>query len=160
MAEEKEIRQAKAAYDTLCDMLKERDWHYESDADNFTIMCGARGEDLPMEIRIQVDPERLIVTLLSQMPFSVPEDKRVEMALAVSAINFSLVDGSFDYNFVDGTMLFRMTSSYRESLVGKDMFEYMLYVSCKTIDDYNDKLLMIIKEKMTLEDLVKFIAED
>ena len=160
MAEEKEIRQAKATYDTLCEMLKERDWHYESDEDNFTIMCGARGEDLPMEIRIQVDPERLIVTLLSQMPFSVPEDKRVEMALAVSAINFSLVDGSFDYNFVDGTMLFRMTSSYRESLVGKDMFEYMLYVSCKTIDDYNDKFLMIIKEKMTLEDLVKFIAED
>ena len=160
MAEEKDIRQAKVAYDTLCEMLKERDWHYESDEDNFTIMCGARGEDLPMEIRVQVDPERLIVTLLSQMPFSVPEDKRVEMALAVSAINFSLVDGSFDYNFVDGTMLFRMTSSYRESLVGKDMFEYMLYVSCKTIDDYNDKLLMIIKEKMTIEDLVKFIAED
>lgn len=160
MADEKEIRQAKAAYDTLCEMLKEREWHYESDEDNFTIMCGARGEDLPMEIRVQVDPERLIVTLLSQMPFSVPEDKRVEMALAVSAVNYALVDGSFDYNFVDGTLLFRMTSSYRESLVGKDMFEYMLYVSCKTIDDYNDKFLMIIKEKMTLEDLVKFIAED
>ena len=160
MADEKEIRQAKAAYDTLCEMLKAREWHYESDEDNFTIMCGARGEDLPMEIRVQVDPERLIVTLLSQMPFSVPEDKRVEMALAVSAVNYALVDGSFDYNFVDGTLLFRMTSSYRESLVGKDMFEYMLYVSCKTIDDYNDKFLMIIKEKMTLEDLVKFIAED
>ena len=160
MADEKEIRQAKAAYDTLCEMLKEREWHYESDEDNFTIMCGARGEDLPMEIRVQVDPERLIVTLVSQMPFSVPEDKRVEMALAVSAVNYALVDGSFDYNFVDGTLLFRMTSSYRESLVGKDMFEYMLYVSCKTIDDYNDKFLMIIKEKMTLEDLVKFIAED
>lgn len=160
MADEKEIRQAKAAYDTLCEMLKDREWHYESDEDNFTIMCGARGEDLPMEIRVQVDPERLIVTLLSQMPFSVPEDKRVEMALAVSAVNYALVDGSFDYNFVDGTLLFRMTSSYRESLVGKDMFEYMLYVSCKTIDDYNDKFLMIIKEKMTLEDLVKFIAED
>ena len=160
MADEKEIRQAKTAYDTLCEMLKEREWHYESDEDNFTIMCGARGEDLPMEIRVQVDPERLIVTLLSQMPFSVPEDKRVEMALAVSAVNYALVDGSFDYNFVDGTLLFRMTSSYRESLVGKDMFEYMLYVSCKTIDDYNDKFLMIIKEKMTLEDLVKFIAED
>jgi len=160
MADEKEIRQAKAAYDTLCEMLKAREWHYESDEDNFTIMCGARGEDLPMEIRVQVDPERLIVTLLSQMPFSVPEDKRVEMALAVSAVNYALVDGSFDYNFVDGTLFFRMTSSYRESLVGKDMFEYMLYVSCKTIDDYNDKFLMIIKEKMTLEDLVKFIAED
>lgn len=159
MAEEKEIRQAKVAYDTLCEMLKEREWNYESDEDNFKIMCGARGDDLPMEIRLHVDPERLIVTLLSQLPFSVPEDKRVEMAVAVSAVNYSLVDGSFDYNFVDGTLLFRMTSSYRESLVSKDMFEYMLYVSCGTIDDYNDKFLMFLKDKMTLEDLVKFIKE-
>lgn len=159
MAEEKEIKQAKAAYDTLCEMLKEEDWHYESDDDNFTINCGAQGEDLPIGIRIHVDPERLIVTLLSQLPFSIPEDKRVEIALAVSAINYALVDGSFDYNFVDGSLLFRMTSSFRESLIGKDVFEYMLYVSCKTIDDYNDKFLMIIKEKMSLEDLLKFIVE-
>lgn len=159
MADEKEIRQAKAAYDTLCEMLKAEDWHYKSDDDNFTITCGARGEDLPIEVCIRVDPERLIVTLLSHMPFSIPEDKRVAIALAVSAVNYALVDGSFDYNIVDGTLLFRMTSSYRESLISTDMFKYMLYVSCKTVDDYNDKFLMVIKEKMSLEDLLKFIAE-
>lgn len=157
MAEENNIRQAKAAYDTLCEMLKEHGWHYESDENNFIITCAACGEDLPVEIRIQVDPERLIVTLLSPMPFLVPEEKRVEIALAVSAVNYALADGSFDYNFINGALFFRMTSSYRESLIGKDMFEYMLYVSCKTADDYNDKFLMIIKDKMTLEELVKFI---
>ena len=159
MAEEKALRQAKAAYDTLCETLKERKWHYEGDDENLEITCGARGDDLPMEIRIRVDPERLIVTLLSELPFSIPEDKRVETALAVSVINYALADGSFDYNFLDGSLVFRMTSSYRESLVSKDMFEYMLYVSCKTIDDYNDKLFMIVKNNMTIEDLIRFIQE-
>ncbi len=159
MAEEKEIKQAKAVYDTLCGMLQAEDWHYEGDDDNFKILCGARGEDIPMEVHIHVDPERQIVTLLSELPFSVPEEKRVEMAIAISAVNYALVDGNFDYNFMDGTVLFRMTSSYRESLIGKDVLKYMLYVSCKIVDDYNDKFLMMTKGEMSLEDILKFIAE-
>ena len=159
MAEEKEINQTLVAFQTLCEMLDEKDWHYTKDNDNFSISCGAQGDDLPMEINIQTDPERQIVILLSQLPFSIPDDKRIDVALAVSAINYAIVDGSFDYDFTSGRLLFRMTSSFRESLIGKDVFEYMLLVSCKTIDDYNDKLLMIIKNKMSLEDSVKFINE-
>ena len=160
MADKKELEQAREAFDTLCEMLDGNDWHYDKEEDDFTIMCGARGDDLPMPIKIQVDAERQIVSLLSLLPFDVPEDKRVEIALAVSAVNYALVDGSFDYNFADGTLLFRMTSSYRESKVGKTMFEYMLYLSCGTIDDYNDKFEKIINGEMTLNELVRFIQED
>jgi len=159
MQDEKNIRQAKAAYATLLEMLDERGWHYDRDDDSFTISCSARGDDLPIDVRIQVDPDRLLVVLLSQLPFTVPEDKRVDLSLAVSAVNYAIVDGSFDYNFKNGILLFRMTSSYRESLIGKDLFEYMLYVACHTVDDYNDKFLMMIKDKMTLQDLIKFIDE-
>lgn len=159
MADEKEIKQAKVAYDTLCEMLNEHKWHYEEDKENLVISCGAQGEDLPIKFLIRVDAERQIIALMSYLPFSIPEDKRVDIALAVSAINYVLADGSFDFNFVDGTLLFRMTSSFRASLLGKDVFEYLLFVACKTVDDYNDKFLMIIKEKMSLEDLLKFINE-
>lgn len=159
MAEEKEIMQAKATFDTLCNMLTETKWHYEADEDNFVIKCGARGEDLPIELIIKVDPERLIISLLSQLPFQVPENKRVEMALAVSIANYGLVDGSFDYNFANGSIVFRMTSSFMESLIGKELFEYMLFVSCGVVDRFNDKFLMIIKDKMTIEELIKFTKE-
>ena len=160
MADEKKLRQAKAAFDTLCDMLDEREWKYDKDEDNFQIDTGASGEDLPMPIRINVEPDRDLITLLSHMTFDVPEDKRVEMAIAVSAINYRLVDGSFDYDVVGGTLVFRMTSSYRESLMGKEMFAYMLYVSCRTVDDYNDKLMMLAKGKLTLKALVESFEED
>lgn len=159
MANEKELKQAKVAFDTLCQMLDENEWHYDKDSENMTISCGAQGEDLPMKLTVKVNADRQLISLFSDLDFSIPEEKRVEIALAVSAINAVLADGSFDYNFLDGSLLFRMTSSFRESLIGKDVFEYLVYVSCHTIDDYNDKLLMIIKDKMTLEELLEFIAE-
>lgn len=157
--EAKELKQAQLAFETLRQMLKEQDWHFEEDTEKLLISCGAQGEDLPIKIIIKVDAERQIISLISHLPFSIPEEKRVEIAVAVSAVNYALADGSFDYNFVDGTLLFRMTSSFRESLLGKDVFEYMLFVACKTIDDYNDKFLFIIKDKMSLEDLLNFINE-
>ena len=160
MADEKKLRQAKVAFDTLCDMLDEREWKYDKDEDNFQIESGACGEDLPMPLRISVDPERDLITLLSHMTFDVPEDKRVEMALAVSAINYMLVDGNFDYDILKGTLLFRMTSSYKESLVGKELFAYMLYVSCNTVDNYNDKLMLLAKGKLTLKAFVESIGEE
>ena len=157
MAGEKEILQAKAAYDTLCEMLNEKDWKYDSDEDKFTIRSGARGDDLPIDIKIVVDPERLIVSLLSQLPYNVPKEKRVELALAISTINYVVVDGSFDYSPVTGSIVFRMTSSFRESLVSKEMFEYMLYVSCTTIDEYNDKFLMLGKGMLSIEQFIASI---
>ena len=85
--------------------------------------------------------------------------KRIMMALAVSAANFNMVDGNFDYNVKTGTIIFRLTSSIRESIIGHDMFEYMLFVSCGTVDNYNDKFEKVIKHTMSLEDFIKFSKE-
>ena len=157
MADEKQLKQARAAFQALCEMLEEKDWHYEKDAENFLITCGAQGEDLPMEIRISIDAERQLIMLLSQMPFKISEDKRTALAVAVSVANNGMVDGSFDYDYLGGDIIFRMTSSFRDSLVGKDVFEYMLLCSCATIDKYNDKFLMVAKNDMSNEEILNFI---
>ena len=157
MAEEKKVKLAKAAFKSLCEMLDEHDWHYSKDEDELKIKCGAQGDDLPMEIRIEVDVNRQLVMLLSQMPFSVPEDRRTALAVAVSAANSGMVDGSFDYDYLGGGIIFRLTSSFRDSLIGKDVFEYMLMCSCYTIDKYNDKFLMVAKNNMSYEEILNFI---
>ena len=129
MAEEKDIKQARTVYAALCAMLDERDLHYEKDEENLSITCGAQGDDLPIEM----------------------------LAVAVSQANNGLVDGCFDYDFIEGRIFFRMTSSYRDSLIGKDLFAYMLFCSFQTIDDYNDKFLMVAKNKMSFDEIVEFI---
>ena len=154
---EKEIKKAKAVFATLCEMLDERDWHYQKDEERLTVSCGAQGEDLPIELRIEVDIKRRLIVLLSQMPFVVGEKRRAAMAVAVSKANDGTVDGNFDYDYLGGRIVFRMTSSYLESLIGKELFNYMLMCACVTVDRYNDKFLMVAKNEMTFEEILDFI---
>ena len=157
MSDEKQLKQAKTVYKSLCDMLDGRNWHYKRDDEALRIQCGAQGEDLPIDIMIEIDQKRMLVTLLSKMPFTIPENRRKELAVAVSQANNGMVDGSFDYDFLSGRILFRLTSSYRESLIGKTMLEYMLICSCQTVDDYNDKFLLVAKNNMTVDEILEFI---
>lgn len=160
MATDKELKQARAAFDTLCSALDNNDWRYQKNEENMTISCGARGDDLPIDIRIEVDAERMLVMLLSQLPFTAPEDKRTEMAIAVSVINNMLVDGSFDYDIRSGRMVFRISSSFRESLLGERAFMYILLCSCKTVDDFNDKLMMLAKGMLTLDQFLGALGKN
>ena len=153
MADEK-LERAQKVYETLCSTLDSHDWHYKKDEEALSIDCGAQGDDLPMEITIKVDAERQLLLLLSHLPFVISEDKRLEVAIAVSVVNDRLVDGSFDYCIADGHMFFRMTSSFIESEIGNELFMYMLLVSCHTIDEYNDKFLMLGKGMMSVEDFI------
>lgn len=159
MSEEKELKQAKAVYKALCDMLDDNKWHYQKDEENLSISCSARGDDLAIDLRIEVDIQRQLVMLLSKMPFAVPESKRIAVAIAVSVANDSIVDGSFDYDLLSGNIVFRMTSSYRESIIGKQLLDYMLGCSCVTIDEYNDRFLAVAKNEMSSNEIVEFIRK-
>ncbi len=157
MANDANLKQARNAFNALCAMLDENDWHYDLDEEKLTIECSARGDDLPMDVTINVDAERQLVLLISHMPYDIPEEKRTALAIAVTLANNAIVDGSFDYDVLDGNILFRLTSSFRNSIVSKEMFKYMLYVSCTTIDEYNDKFLFVAKKDMSLDEIIEFM---
>lgn len=157
MAEELDMTQALATYENMCKALTDNDWKYQKDDEHLQLSCGAQGEDLPIEITMRVDAKRSVVMLLSKLPVVVPEDKRLNVAIAVSSVNNQLVNGSFDYDLQSGKMYFRMTNSFRDSQLGSDVFMYMLIVSCRTVDEYNDKFLMLAKGFMSLE---QFLAAD
>ena len=158
MAEQKNLEQAKIAFGTLCQALDKHEWHYKKDEEKLSIECGAQGEDLPMEITIKVDADRMLAMLISHMPFVIQEDKRLDVAIAVSAINNALVDGCFDYDIASGHMFFRMTNSFLESKISEEVFVYMLYCSCQTIDEYNDKFLMLAKGMISIEQFLSTLA--
>lgn len=157
MADAQKMKNAQAVYSTLCAMLDGRNWRYRKDEENLKVSCSATGDDLSIDVRFTVDAERDVVMFLSQLDLTVPQGMEETMAQAVSMINYSMVAGSFDYSPAKGIVCFRMTSSYRDSLIGKEALEYMLVVSCGTVDQYNDKLLMIAKGNMSLDELNEFI---
>ena len=155
MAEELNMQKAKQVYDTMINMLDNRGWHYEEIEDELLIKSGVKGEDLPIEFIVMVKPKQQVVQFLSRLPFTMPEDKRIDGALAVCVANYRLVDGCFDYNLASGDILFRLTSSYRESTLGEDLFEYMILCAASTVDNYNDKFFMIAKGMMTIQQFIE-----
>jgi hypothetical protein len=157
MTDDRAVKMAKSTYDVMCGKLDEMGWKYEKYEEDFVIKSGVRGDDLPIEFIIVVNPDTQIVRYMSKMPFNIGEEKRIDAAIAVCAANNGLVDGNFDYDVLTGEIVYRMTANFRESLLGGDVFEYMVIVSSKIVDKYNDRFLMLSKGMLSIE---QFLAMD
>lgn len=155
MATQKQLEQARTVYGSLCAALDGNDWHYKRDDDELTVSLTIHGDDLPMDIVARVDAERMLVSVYSKLGFDVPEDKRVDVAAAVSAANWGIVDGSFDYTLTSGSLIYRVAASYRDSLIGTDLLDYLVNIVCGTVDRYNDKFFMICKGVLSLQDFIE-----
>ena len=157
MAQDVNMAKAREVFDGIVSMLDTRDWKYEKFEDDLLIRSGIKGDDLPVEFILFVKPQNQVVQFISKLPFNIPEDKRVDAAIAVSVANYGLVDGSFDYDINDGEIRYRLTSSYRDSYLSHDLFEYMIMCAASTVDQYNDRFFMLAKGMMTIQ---QFIEQD
>ena len=144
------MEQAKQVYQKIINMLDNRGWKYERHDEDLVIASGVTGEDLPIAFIFAVKPQNHLVQFLSKLPVTMPEEKRIDGAIAACAASNHLIDGSFDYDVMNGSIVFRLTSSYLNSDISEDLLEYMLMVSAATIDDYNDKFLMLAKGMITI----------
>jgi hypothetical protein len=154
MSEELKLQRAQQTFATLCNALDHHEWNYDRNDEKLAISCTARGDDLPVELTVTVDARRQIVMVLSRLPVTIPEDKRIETVLAVSKANDLMVDGSFDMDLGSGKLYFRITNSFIDSELGEELFMYLILCACHSIDEYNDRFLMLAKGMM---DLGKFI---
>ena len=151
MADAQEIKRAQDTYATLCEFLTTDQWPFQKKDDELLIETSARGNDLPMPILVKVRTDRQLVLLLSTLPFDVPADKRLEIAAAASIVNYRLVNGTFEFNISTGKLYFRMANSFIDTTLDPEIFKYMLYCSCRTVDDYNDKFEALIKGEIGLD---------
>ena len=148
-------QEGREVFETFCAAMQEDDWNFTPHEEDLVITCGAKGEDLPIEIMVRVDSQRKLLTVLSRMPLVFPEDKRVDGNLAVCVANNGMVHGCFDFDNSSGKVYFRMSNSYRGCKVSKALCLYMLYCACSSVDAYNDKLLMLSKGFISLEQFIK-----
>ncbi len=157
MTQEEMIARARETYEGLCKMMDDKEIHYERDDAAMTVACRMQGDDLPISLDIRVDADRQMLSIFSHLPFQIQEDKRLDVALAVCAINDTLVDGSFDYNIGRGSMLFRMTQTFRGCRLSQDAFEYLVFCTCAMMDRFNDRFLMLSKGHLPLEKFLESV---
>ena len=149
-------RDAKKVYETVCKALDARKWKYERHDEDLVVTCGARGEDLPMDLIIIVNPKAQVLSVISPMPFKIAEDKRGDAAVAVAIANYGFVNGTFDYDVFEGAIRFRIVSSFRETELSKELIDYMVMITAGTVDEYNDKFLMVSKGMLTVQQFAEW----
>ena len=155
MADSKKLKNAQSVFNTLCAMLDGKKMRYEIHQDDLVVTFTVRGDDIPMPFVVKIDADRELVRVVSPVPVVFDENKRIDGAIATCQVNYCLADGSFDYDFKTGKVLFRMTSSFADSLLSQELFEYMIAVACYTVDEYNDKFLMLSKGQLSVQDFFK-----
>ncbi|MBQ4040152.1 MAG: hypothetical protein IJC91_03355, partial [Oscillospiraceae bacterium] len=133
------------------------EWKYTKNEEELKVECGARGEDLPIDLVIKCHVDMQLFQLFSHLPFNIPEDKRIDFAIVTAYVNNKMVDGCFDYNVMDGSLFFRMTNSFNGGKLGFETIKYLIFCACATIDAYNDKFLMVAKGILSLE---KFLSDE
>lgn len=154
MENEKNLEQGKKIYEDLCQGLDKQDWHYDRHDEDLVVTISMKSEDLPIDMIIRVAYDAQVVNVFSVLPVKIPDEKLVDMALAVCVANDGMINGGFDLDMNKKQIVWRLCTTYRGSLLGSEAYSYMVAVSAGTVDKYNDRFLMLAKDMI---DLKKFI---
>jgi len=149
--------------DVLIAMLEHKGLKYkvkERTESRTRIRIHFEGNGLPFTVYMILRADRQIVSVFSVMPFTVPDGKRYEAAIAVAAANHGLIDGSFDINTETGEIRFRLTSCFIGAVLCEELYSYLLYVSAETIDRFNDRFDDLASGRCTLEDFIRADEQD
>ncbi|MBO7177478.1 MAG: hypothetical protein J6V69_00080 [Clostridia bacterium] len=153
------IKKANSIYNSLCSYLEKKNLSFKRDEENLSAFLTFETNDIPIEIIVDVDTELQIISLLSFLPFKMDENKLIEGSIATSCVNCCLIDGSFDYDVDTGTICFRISSSFLESLIADDVFHYMFTIAINTIDDYNEQFLFLNKDKIKIDEFLNLLKD-
>lgn len=148
-------QQAKNIHDLIEKTFQSEDLKYtEVDAgENYHFRLKFSGEDLPMDLSFFVDTKRQLIRVVSYLPVHAPKDKFSNIALALAIINYRLNCGCFNLDLSDGSMSFCLNATFKGSIIAADIIQSLLATSLSTIEKYNDKLFMLSKGMIKVEDI-------
>ena len=156
---QEQLARAKQVYATIKQVMDSHNWSYDENEDELYIKTGVKGEDLPMGFIVEVIADREIVRFMSLLPVEIPEDKRIDTAIAMCKINEGFVNGNFDYDIKQGHVYYRRAVCYRGDPMPKaSVYDYLIDYSLSVVDDYNDKLADFAEGKITFEQLMQTIG--
>ena len=146
---------AKEIYNSLCDAIDKIGWKYDKEEEKLLVHFAVSGEDIPMKFIMFVDDDRQLLRLVSYIPFKMSEAKRYEGAVAACVSSYGLIDGSFDYDITDGEIAFRMVQPFMDGSISESTFMHMISLSCRVVDDYNDRFMDLDKGFMSIEEFIQ-----
>ena len=142
-------------YDMIKKHLQGVDFSFDEHREDLAITLTVHGDDLPIRTIIRVLEDKDVVSIRCPMPGHIDEDKRMEMAVAVTVANYGMINGGFQMDMSDGELTFNLSQTYRGMQLSDEAIRYMLGIAFNTTDKYNDRFFMLNKGVITLEKFIE-----
>lgn len=155
----KKISEANIVYKTLCSSLDNRKWTYNKDENELIVRTSAVGNDLTIKLFIKVDTDRSVMYLKSPMPFTVNDANRTSVMQAVTIANWAMLNGAFEVDLDEGYVGFKAVVPFMESLISERLCKYLIDMSCRMVDTFNDKLDAVAKGTMSVAEFAEFAKQ-
>lgn len=154
MVDEHKLRQAKATFTTVCQALDIFELDYQHHEDTLKAVFRYETERTTFDVQIQMDTHRSLILIHSPQNLFVPFEKRKMMAGAITAINYTLNIGGFDYDFTTGKMYFRTVTPFQNSIIALETIQDLLATVVNTVEKYQPQIIQLVDGEMSLQELM------
>lgn len=145
-------------YEILTETLKKLNIEYVKKEDDLSVIASVKG-GMPIPLHAVVSEQSNVVGFSAYAPFSVPEERRTHIALAVAKANMKTLDGCFEYNATDGSLLFYSTAYFKGCEIKSGLIQYKILSVCTAMNKYAAAFKSICDGDMTEPDAVKLVDE-
>lgn len=146
---------ANSIYQAMIRSFDEKEWKYDPKDDQMMLVSRWKSGDidnLTCYLRVNEKMELLKVTI--NLPFSVPDARRDDVAIAITHLNFAFADGCFCMDFDDGQLVYRSATRYDDNILTSENITSLCSLSINTAGQYAAQLMMLALGGQTLEQFV------
>lgn len=154
---------AKELFDRYCDYLEKIGFSVEKSVESreYVIVTEGQGKNLPVSLTVRIHREFDRMLFISRLPFSMKKGMLLEGSVATSIVNNILVVGNFDYDIHTGDIYYRYSFCiYSNALPNEETLESVTRLVMLTVDQYNDKFLMLSDGKIPIEKFQDYVLDN
>ena len=147
-------KNADRAYAALCSAMERGDLSFRKYERIPVLRFRVEDEGPIQRFVIRLNRAYELITLNASLPIRVPEERRIEMAVAVCRATSVLLNGCFGYNLQEGTVFFRLTAPLRGCEYSEAYFACMVECATEIVSEFSDLLGKVAAGELSLPEFM------
>lgn len=138
--------------------LEKDTWAFEQLPNQPSLRLRYQGQDWPWNCYVTVDETNKTVVFYSVCPILTPEPRRAVVAEFLTRVNYGLLIGNFEINYIDGEVRYKTSINVEGSLLSQALIKQLIYTNVLTMDQHSVALKAVIEQGMNAEAAILLIA--
>lgn len=149
--EDIKIKAAEELYALICDTVKQRNFEHKQNITEKSVELVVNVDDRTIRPQICVDQKNELVSFLHDVNCGFGITKCLDGAVAASTVTAKLQYGSFDFNYSNNTVIFRLEIPYTSSQISSETINFMLDYTITAINSYEQDFIDLSHGKIDLD---------